>query len=80
MPGSRQMAGEIVCKGTMLPAEVARLAERVRGLGGESVTQATGIMIAGFPATAAEGLPLLRKELEDAGGSLMVLEAALGGA
>ena len=28
-------------------------AERVRGLGGESVTQATGIMIAGFPAAAA---------------------------
>jgi glycolate oxidase FAD binding subunit len=70
----QQMAWEIVCKGTMLPAEVGRFADRVRGLGGESVTQATGIMIAGFPETAAERLPLLRRELEDAGGSLMVLK------
>jgi glycolate oxidase FAD binding subunit len=68
------MGWEIVCKGTMLPAEVARFAERVGGLGGESVTQATGIMIAGFPETAAERLPQLRRELEDAGGSLMVLK------
>src|SRR6202161_705455 len=70
----KQMTWEVVCKGTMLPAEVARFAERVRGLGGESVTQATGIMIAGFPETAAGGLPQLRKELEDAGGSMMVLK------
>jgi glycolate oxidase FAD binding subunit len=70
----QQMGWEIVCKGTMLPAEVARFAERVGGLGGESVTQATGIMIAGFPETAAERLPQLRRELEDAGGSLMVLK------
>jgi glycolate oxidase FAD binding subunit len=69
-----RLAGEIVCKGTMLPAEVARFAERVRGLGGESVTQGTGIMIASFPTAAAEGLLALRREMEEAGGSLMVLK------
>ncbi len=60
----QQMAQEFVCKGTMLPSEIARFAERVRGLGGESVTQGTGIMIAGFPAAAAEGLVQLRREME----------------
>jgi glycolate oxidase FAD binding subunit len=69
-----QLAGEIVCKATMLPAQVARFAERVRGLGGESVTQGTGIMIASFPASAAEGLLALRREIEEAKGSLMVLK------
>jgi glycolate oxidase FAD binding subunit len=64
---------DLVCKATMLPSEIAPFAERVRGLGGESVTQATGIMTAGFPAVAAEHLPKLRRELEAAGGSLMVL-------
>jgi glycolate oxidase FAD binding subunit len=68
-----RLAGEIVCKGTMLPAEVARFAERVRGLGGESVIQGTGIMIASFPTAAAEGLLELRREMEKASGSLMVL-------
>jgi glycolate oxidase FAD binding subunit len=68
----QQMIRDFVCKGTMLPSEIARFAERVRGLGGESVTQATGIMIAGFPA--AEGLLPLRREMEEAGGSLMVLK------
>ena len=54
MPGKQQLAQDFVCKATMLPSEIARFAERVRSLGGESVTQATGIMIAGFPAAAAE--------------------------
>ncbi len=67
-----QMAHEFVCKGTMLPAEIARFAERVRGLGGEPVIQGTGIMIAGFPA--AGGLMQLRAEMEQAGGSMMVLK------
>jgi glycolate oxidase FAD binding subunit len=67
-----QMAHEFVCKGTMLPSELARFAERVRGLGGQSVTQGTGIMIAGLPAGA--GLMELRVEMEKAGGSLMVLK------
>ena len=70
----QRMAQDLVCKATMLPSEIARFAERVRGLGGESVTQATGIMIAGFPATAAEGLRPLRRDLEEASGSLMVLK------
>jgi glycolate oxidase FAD binding subunit len=65
---------DLVSKATMLPSEIASFAERVRHLGGESVTQATGIMIAGFPAAAAEHLPQLRTELEAAGGSLMVLK------
>jgi glycolate oxidase FAD binding subunit len=69
-----RLAGEIVCKGTMLPAQVARFAERVRGLGGESVTQGTGIMIASFPGVAAEGLLELRREMEEASGSLLVLK------
>jgi glycolate oxidase FAD binding subunit len=69
-----RLAGEIVCKGTMLPAQGARFVERVRGLGGESVTQGTGIMIASFPAGAAEGLLQLRREMEEASGSLMVLK------
>jgi glycolate oxidase FAD binding subunit len=70
----RQLSADLVCKGTMLPSEIARFAERVRGLGGESVTQAGGIMIAGFPAAAAGQLTELRRELEEAGGSLMVLK------
>jgi glycolate oxidase FAD binding subunit len=68
------MAHEFVCKGTTLPSEIARFAERVRGLGGESVTQGTGIMIAGFPAAAGDGLMKLRGEMEQASGSLMLLK------
>ena len=68
------MSQDLVCKGTMLPTEIARFAERVRVLGGESVTQATGIMMAGFPVTAAGQVPQLRRELEEAGGSLMVVK------
>jgi len=39
----QQMNHKLVCKGTMLPSEIARFAERVRGLGGESVIQGTGL-------------------------------------
>jgi glycolate oxidase FAD binding subunit len=69
-----RVTSDIVCKCTMLPAEVARFTQRVRGLGGESVTQGTGIMIAGFPVAAAEGLLALRREMEEAKGSLMLLK------
>ena len=62
----------------MLPSDIARFAERVRGLGGESVIQGTGIMIAGFPPGAADGLVKLRGELEEAKGSLMVLKQPEG--
>jgi glycolate oxidase FAD binding subunit len=65
---------DLVCKATMLPSEIASFAERVRSLGGESVTQATGIMTACFPAAAANQLPQLRRDLEAASGSLMVLK------
>ncbi len=68
----RLLARDFACKGTMLPAEIMRFAERVRVAGGESVTQAMGIMTAGFSASAA--LPQLRAELEAARGSLMVLK------
>ena len=39
----------------------------------------TGIMIAGFPAAVAGKVLHLRRELEDAGGSLMVLRQPSGG-
>jgi glycolate oxidase FAD binding subunit len=65
---------DIACKATMLPSEIASFAERVRSLGGESVTQATGIMTAAFPAAAAGQLPQLRRDLEAASGSLVVLK------
>jgi glycolate oxidase FAD binding subunit len=73
-----QWTQDLVCKATMLPSEVARFAERVRGMGGQSVTQATGIMIAGFPTAAAEHVPQLRRDLEAASGSLMVLKQPVG--
>ena len=70
----QRMDHDFACKGTMLPSEIARFAEWVRREGGESVTQATGIMLAGFPAAAVDRIPRLRAELEAAGGSLMVLK------
>jgi glycolate oxidase FAD binding subunit len=69
-----QWTQDFVCKATMLPSDVARFAERVRGMGGQSVTQATGIMIAGFPTAAVEQVPQLRRDLEAASGSLTVLK------
>jgi glycolate oxidase FAD binding subunit len=65
-------AQDFVCKATMLPSEIASFAERVRGWGGQSVTQATGIMTMGFPS--AGQLPELRRELEAASGSMFVLK------
>jgi glycolate oxidase FAD binding subunit len=79
--GARQQlfSQDLVCKGTMLPSAVVEFAERVRGLGGSSVTQATGIMVASFPAVAAEKMPHLRRELKEASGSLMMLQQPAGG-
>lgn len=76
--GAREelFARDFVCKATMLPTEIAAFAERVHGLGGASVTQATGIMTAGF--ASGEALPQLRKELEAAGGSLFVCKQPKG--
>ena len=70
----QQLDQDFACKATLLPSEIAPFAESVRALGGESVTQATGIMMASFPAAAAAGLPQLRRGLEEASGSLMVLK------
>jgi glycolate oxidase FAD binding subunit len=67
------MDRDFVVKATMLPTDVARFAERIHAEGGESVTQATGIMFAGLPAGAADGLKALRRDLEEAHGTLMVL-------
>jgi glycolate oxidase FAD binding subunit len=79
--GTRQklFAHDLVCKGTMLPSAVVEFAERVRGLGGSSVTQATGIMTASFPAVATEKIPHLRREFEEASGSLTILQQPAGG-
>jgi glycolate oxidase FAD binding subunit len=79
--GARQQlfTQDLVCKGTMLPSAVVEFAERVRGLGGSSVTQANGIMMASFPAVAAEKVPHLRRELEEASGSLTMLQQPAGG-
>jgi glycolate oxidase FAD binding subunit len=68
------MAHDLVCKATMLPTDIAWFAERVRGLGGESVTQATGIMMAGLPAAAAAQIPQLRRDVEEVSGSLTVVK------
>ena len=75
---SQMFLGDLVCKATMLPSEIVRFAERVRGLGGESVTQATGIMTARFSGGAVAKIAGLRHELEGAGGSLMVVKQELG--
>jgi glycolate oxidase FAD binding subunit len=69
-----QWTQDMVCKVTMLPSDIARFAERVRGMGGQSVTQATGIMIAGLPTAAVEQVTQLRRDLEAVSGSLTVLK------
>jgi glycolate oxidase FAD binding subunit len=71
-------AEALTIKASMLPSEIAHFAEIVVGLGASSVTQATGIMLASFPAAAAPRLPELRREFEAAGGSLTVLGQPTG--
>jgi glycolate oxidase FAD binding subunit len=63
----------LVVKATMLPSDISAIAETVRTLGGTSVTQASGIMTASIPAPASSQFEHLRKKLEAAGGSLIVL-------
>ncbi len=70
----RLFSGDVVSKATMLPSDVARFAERVEAMGGMSVTQATGIMVAAVPAEAVESVLRLRSELETANGSLTILK------
>jgi glycolate oxidase FAD binding subunit len=63
----------MVMKATMLPAEIARFTSAVCSMSGSSVTQATGIMTAALPVSAARLIGDLRKQVMSAGGSLTVL-------
>jgi glycolate oxidase FAD binding subunit len=63
-----------VVKATMLPSDISPIAATIRILGGNSITQATGIMTASIPAAASGQLEHLRKNLEAIGGSLTVLQ------
>lgn len=61
-------------KVTMLPSDIARFTSAIRALGGNAVTQATGIMIATLPVTAERELSQLRQQLATSYGSLTVLQ------
>ena len=67
-----------VVKVTMLPSEIAGMAEAVSGLGGRSVTQAVGVMMAWIPASGADGLMALRQRAERERGSMVLLRAGDG--
>ena len=66
-----------VVKATMLPSRISQVAATIRALGGESVTQATGIMTAIVTASASTQLSHLREQLEAVHGSLTVLHSPL---
>ena len=66
--------GNFLVKGTMVPSRIAMTAAAIHGLGGYSVTQASGVMIARVPADQEAGLLELREGLEQAGGSLTILQ------
>jgi glycolate oxidase FAD binding subunit len=74
----RLLDSDFVCKCTMIPSDLADFAGRVREAGGQSVTQATGIMFAGFPGSTGSALEKLRQELEKKRGSLVVLKQPAG--
>lgn len=61
-------------KATMLPSDIARFTSAIRVLGGNAVTQATGIMIATLPVTAEQELSQLRQQFANGHGSLTVLQ------
>lgn len=63
-----------VCKATMLPSAIAAHAATVRAIGGSSVTQAVGVMIAAVPTGAAPDVLHWRTTLEAQGGSLTILQ------
>ena len=65
-------------KATMLPAEISHFATAIRALGGTSVTQAFGIMIASLPLDACRQLEYLREKLEAIRGSLTILRSPAG--
>ena len=63
----------LVVKVTMMPSRIAAIASAVRELGGRSVTQAVGVMIASVPAFAASELMALRNVAEMGRGSMVLL-------
>jgi glycolate oxidase FAD binding subunit len=68
--------GGMIVKATMLPSSIAQVSADVVRLGGESITQATGIMFARFTAeTAADALPGLYAYVDAAGGEVSILRA-----
>ncbi|HWB33366.1 MAG TPA: FAD-binding oxidoreductase [Acidobacteriaceae bacterium] len=66
---------DYVLKVTMLPASIGHLARDVVQLGGMAVTQASGIMLAGFrETTAVNALPHLYEYIDRARGTVAVLK------
>lgn len=66
-----------VFKATMLPTEIAAAAQAILDLGGSTVVQATGILTGSLPGFSSPlRLSGLRAQLEAAGGSLTMLQAA----
>lgn len=63
----------VVVKASMLPSVIARFTNLVHALEGSSVTQAGGLMTAGFRGITAETLMEFGEELESEGGSLTIL-------
>jgi glycolate oxidase FAD binding subunit len=63
-----------IIKCTMLPSNVSLFAELVHDMGGRSVTQAGGIMIASFENFSENVVGELRLEIEKGGGSLTIIK------
>jgi len=61
-------------KATMLPSDIARFTSTIQNLGGNAVTQSTGIMTAWLPVTAEQELSQLRQQFTGGHGSLTVLQ------
>lgn len=61
-------------KATMLPYNIARFTSIIHNLGGNAVTQATGIMTAWLPVKAEQELSQLRQQFTGGHGSLTVLK------
>jgi glycolate oxidase FAD binding subunit len=70
---SFDQAEAFIIKATMLPSEISHFAAAVYALGGTSVTQAVGIMIARVPLVEFSRLEHLREKLEAVNGSLTIL-------
>ncbi len=64
----------LIAKATMLPSDIAHFIAAVRAVGGECVTQAVGVMALSMPASAADQVVSLRRQLESKHGSLTILQ------